>query len=390
MKRRTLVFLAALALGGCGSLNPLDWATRGEDVVPPAELVEIPNAVPLSIIWSADVGSGTDERWLHLVPFVHRGRVYTADAEGHVEARDATNGALVWSVEAGEPVSGGPGGGEDLVVVGTADGEVLAADADTGAERWRARVTSEVLSSPTAALGVVLVHSQDGNLTALDARTGSRLWVTRREVPQLSLRGSSSPVVSGTTAICGFADGKVLGLDLTTGLVRWEANAGIPRGRSALERLADVDADPLVIDGVVYLATFQGDVVALSEQTGIVLWRRELSSHAGMAGDFSQLYVTGEDDHVWALQQRNGAALWRQRNLDHRRLTAPAVLGDYVLVGDFEGYVHLLSREDGSLVGRTRVGEGPITVAPVVADGIVYVLGDEGDLAALRLPASKG
>jgi outer membrane protein assembly factor BamB len=342
------------------------------------------------VLWSADVGAGTDERWLRLVPFVHRGRVYTADAEGLVQARDATSGALVWSAEAGEPVSGGPGGGEDLVIVGTSDGEVLAADADTGQERWRARVTSEVLSAPTAGLGVALVHSQDGNLTALDARTGERLWVTRREVPNLSLRGSSSPLISGTTAICGFADGKVMGLDLATGLVRWEANAGVATGRSALERLADVDADPAVIDGVVYVATFQGDVVALSEQTGIVLWRRELSSYAGLDGDFSRLYVTGADDHVWALQQRNGAALWRQRNLENRRLTAPAVLGDYVLVGDLEGYVHLLAREDGTLAGRTRVGDGPITAAPVVVDGVAYVLGDEGDLAALTVPGAGG
>ena len=192
-------------------------------------------------------------------------------------------------------------------------------------------------------------------------------------------------MISGTAVICGFADGKLMSLDLATGRVRWEASAGVAKGRSELERLIDVAADPVVLDGVIYVVTYQGDLVAVAEDSGIVLWRRPLSSYAGLAADWRQVYVSDSGDNVWAVQQQNGAALWRQRDLYNRRLSAPAVLGDYILVGDFQGYVHLLSRTDGGFEGRIRVGDGPISAAPVVVGDVAYVYGDDGKLAALSV-----
>ncbi len=387
MKRHLIILAATALLAGCSTLNPLNWFARGDDVAPPAELKPLANPVVPRVLWSAGIGDGTDKESLKLRPFVHRGKVYVADANGLVQARDALDGRVVWKVEEKLQFSGGPGGGEDLVLIGSRDGQILALDADSGAERWRSRVASEVLSVPTSAAGIAVVHSVDGTLTGLDARTGERVWSVRNEAPKLSLRASSSPVISGTFVICGFADGKLMSLDLATGRVRWEANAGIAKGRSELERLIDVAADPLVLDGVIYVVSFQGDLVAVAEDTGIVLWRRPLSSYAGLAADWRQVYVTDSGDNVWAVQQQNGAALWRQRDLYNRRLSAPGVLGDYILVGDFEGYVHLLSRTDGGFEGRIRVGDGPITAAPVVVGDVAYVYGDDGKLAALSVAA---
>jgi len=384
MKRYLILLVAATLLNGCSSLNPMNW-WGDEDANPPAALVEIPNGITPRVLWSAQVGEGSDKRRLGLVAAVDDGRAFIADAQGLIQARDADSGRVIWTQETDLPFSGGPGAGDGLALIGTLDGEVLALEADTGEQRWRSRVASEVLSVPAVGAGVVAVHSVDGSLTALDARTGVRMWVTRRDVPDLSLRGSSSALISGGSVICGFADGKLVAYDLFTGRPLWEAYAGVPSGRTVLERMIDVDADPVLIDGVIYIGTYQGDLVAVSEQDGAVLWRRSLPTEAGLTGDWRMVYVTDTSDHVWAVQQLNGAALWRQRDLQYRRLTAPAVLGDYVVVGDLEGYVHLLSRDDGSLAGRVRVGDDPIIARPVADGGKVYVLGTGGDVAALTL-----
>ena len=135
-------------------------------------------------------------------------------------------------------------------------------------------------------------------------------------------------------------------------------------------------------------ATYQGDMAAVSEDTGVILWRRKLSSYTGLGADWRQLYITDADDHVWAIDPGNGSALWKNKKMHARMLSAPAVLGEYILVGDFEGYLHWLAVEDGRLLGRTRVGKAPITTTPLVVDGVVYIYGDGGEMAAITVAAN--
>lgn len=383
MLRLLSLICIALVLTGCGSMNPVNWFAE-EDPNPPAELVDLGATIPLQTLWSTSVGEGTDEQRLKLVPAVYQGRVYVADAEGVVEALDASSGARLWTVETELPLSGGPGAGDGLVLVGSNDGDLIALDADSGVEQWRTHLSSEVLSVPQADLGVAVVHTMDGTLFGLDSATGENIWRYDLSVPVLTLRGSNSPVINSLTVICGFSNGKLAALDLATGNLQWEATISVPSGRSELERMVDIDGELALQDDIVYVTTYQGSLAAVTATTGVVLWRRDMSSHAGAGADSRQVYVTDTVDQVWAVDPRNGAALWKQKRLHARRLSAPAVLGDYVLVGDFEGYVHWLSRSDGRMVARNRVGSDPIATAPVVVDGVAYIYGDGGELAAVR------
>jgi outer membrane protein assembly factor BamB len=383
--RKLLVASLPLVLIGCGSMNPTGWWSDDSNEIPAAELVDIREQVTLRKVWSASTGGGTDDDRVKLVPFAHEGNVYVAEREGEVKALSASNGRTIWSADTELNISGGPGAGEGLVLIGTSDGEVVALNADSGKMRWRARVSSEVLSVPKASRGVVVVHTIDGKLFALNANNGERLWVYDRSIPVLTLHGSSSPVISGLTVICGFSNGRLAAFGLEDGRLLWEATVSVPRGRSELERMVDIDGDPLVLGGLVFVATFQGDVAAIVEKSGQVVWRRTLSSYAGLGGDFQQLYVTDDEDRVWAIDPRNGAALWKQEKMHGRKLTAPIPMGNYVLVGDYEGYVHVLSPEDGALLGRIRVGSDPISTPPYVVDDVAYILGDGGDLAAITV-----
>ncbi|MBF0256546.1 MAG: outer membrane protein assembly factor BamB, partial [Gammaproteobacteria bacterium] len=305
--------------------------------------------------------------------------------EGEVEARNASNGAVQWRVDQDVPASGGPGVGDGLVVIGTRKAEVLALSAANGELRWRARVSSEVLSVPRVAMGVVVVHTLDGKLVALDAASGERRWEYGHEVPVLSLRGNSSPVIKGASVISGFANGKLASLDLISGNLNWEITLGTPSGRTELDRMTDIDADPLVIGDNAYVVTFQGDLAAISTLDGSVLWRQKLSSYSGLGGDSTQLYVTDASDHVLSFDPTSSSALWRQSKMQYRRLTAPIPFMGYVVAGDYQGYLHWLKPEDGSILARTRVGSEPITAAPRVVDDRLYIYGDGGEFAAITL-----
>ena len=382
-----LLLLSLLCLSGCSSMNPLNWFDSS-DTEPPAELIEIESSIPIKKLWTHSAGGGTNNERVKLIPFVIDGRLFVAQRNGVVKALDVETGRVVWSTDTDLPLSGGPGVGDGLVVVGTSNAKLVALDTESGEERWRVRVSSEILSVPKVASGIVVVHTIDGKIIGLDALDGTQAWLYNRSVPVLSLHGSSSPVISGDKAICGFANGKLAALDLVSGTLLWEAGITLPSGRTELERMVDIDATPLIMESVVYVATFQGELAAVSEATGVVLWRRKLSSHTGMAADWSRLYISDEADQVWAIDPDNGSALWKNNKLYRRQISAPAVIGEYVIIGDFEGYLHWLSREDGRILARTRVGKKPISSAPVVVDGVAYVYGDGGALAAVKGPES--
>lgn len=386
---RLLFLILVIQLAACGSMNPLSLLEDAPNVEPPAELVDLDNKINVRQLWSTSVGSGSAEARVKLVPYVLEGRVYVANREGQVKALDSTTGRVIWSVDKELEISGGPGAGEGLVMFGTSDGEVVALSQQDGSEVWRSRVSSEVLSVPKAGLGMVAVHSVDGKLYALNVKDGKIAWVYDRSIPVLTLHGSSSPIISGPMVFCGFASGKLIAFDLENGQMVWEATIAVPTGRSELERMVDIDGDPIVQNGIVYAATYQGQLAAVVENSGEVIWRRELSSYAGLGVDFKSLYVSDDEDSVWAIDPRNGSSLWKQDKLHGRRLSAPVALGDYILVGDFEGYLHWISPEDGEMVARTRVGGDPISTPPVINGDVAYVLGDGGELAAISISSKS-
>lgn len=386
MIRRLAVMLFVAATGGCSTLNSLMPGGSGEDnTAPPTELTPIDAVAELQRRWRVDIGEGFDELSLNLRPAVYDGRVYVADREGRVVAIDSLSGDELWTAKTGVAVSAGPGIGEGLVLLGTSNAEVIALNADDGSERWRVEVSSEVLSVPKTDLEKVIVQSADGNVTALAAADGESLWVYDRDVPVLTLRGTSTPAVQSGVVVAGFANGKLVALEAERGLVAWEASVAIPRGRSELERIVDIDGDPVIAGPVVFVTTYQGRIAAVELRSGTLGWKRDISSNTGLSVDYSQVYVTDEDSHVWALSLNSGAAVWKLDKLANRGLTAPEPFVDYVAVADYEGYVHLLSRYDGSIAGRLEVDGKGISTKLQVVDDVLYVYGNSGELSAYTL-----
>lgn len=377
--KRVLVATMALFVAGCG------WFSREDPAAQPAELIEFTPALEFDRLWSEDAGEGGGELARKLVPTVEDGRVFVSDREGVVSAFDAESGDRQWRTETGLRASAGPGVGEDVVVLGGLDGTLVTLDAATGEEMWRAPVSSEVLSTPAVSGDRVVVRCIDGRVFGFERTTGRRDWIYDHDVPLLTLRGTSDPVIRAGQVIVGLDSGQVVALNADDGSVIWEQAVTVREGRTDLERLSDVDGHISVVATEVYAASYQGHLAGLSLDSGRQLWQREISSWQGVTARRTQLFLSDAQSNVWAFDRRNGSSLWKQDMLLNRNVSTPAVLGGEVLVGDFEGYLHVLDGESGNLLARTQVGGGPIDVTPTVVGDTAYVLTREGDLAAYRL-----
>lgn len=390
-----VLLTGSLLLAGCTQFETLqesisgltDYFGSGKDNArPPNPLNPLDKEIPVKVLWSDSVGDGYEDQFLDLVPAVEGDRLYVASHDGRVEARERSTGEILWKKDTGLPISGGVTLGDDSLMFGTRDAEVVALGRTDGAPLWSNGVTSEVLSMPKIAGGTVVVRTTDGRITGLDVKTGAKRWVHERAVPALSLRVIGSPAVVGDKIIDGYAGGKLLALNAEDGKPEWESVVSRPHGRSEIDRLVDMGAEPAVRDDEIYVAGYNTGVAAVAASNGEVLWHQEdYSAYAGPAATRRALFLTDDDSDVWRLDIRNGGDLWRQGDLHQRRLTPPLVYRDYVVVGDFEGYVHFLSQDDGHIVARERVGYDAIG-SRLVTDGVaVYVYGKDGDLAALVL-----
>ncbi|MDH3547479.1 MAG: PQQ-binding-like beta-propeller repeat protein, partial [Gammaproteobacteria bacterium] len=216
----------------------------------------------------------------------------------------------------------------------------------------------------------------------LSAFDGSESWTIEQSTPRLTMRGSSSPVVVGSTVVAGFDNGRLVAAEISSGTIQWESVLSPPSGRSDLERLADIDGQIAVVGQDVYAAGYQGRVAAIASESGQIMWAREISSFEGVSADWNSVYTVNERGEVVALSRRNGAETWRQVSLLRREPTLPIAFATTVVVGDLEGYLHFFSNVDGEPVARLRMGNQAISNEPVVVANRLYVQSDSGDIAA--------
>ena len=378
--RGRLALLGLAAFGsGCGVFG-------GDDnIEPPAELVEFDETLDVEEVWSNGVGDAGENLRLGLRPASDGARIYAAAYDGRVEAFNADTGRDEWSVDTELALSAGPAFAGGMLAFGTANGELVLLNAADGSEIWRRAIGSEVLAQPAMTASVIVVRTLDGRLRGFSTSDGSTLWSVQQSMPPLTLRGNSSPLIAGTVVIAGFDNGRVGAYDLRSGDPDWEIAIASPTGRNELERLVDVADGIGVVGNDVYTVSYQGRAVGIDLDTGNLLWQQELSSFAGLGVDVNNVYVTNDVGAVIALGRRTGTEIWRQEALRLRDVTAPTRFESSIVVGDFEGYLHWLSLEDGDFVARERAGSGRVTAAPLVVNRLLVVQTTDGTVAAFRV-----
>ena len=375
--------LAALSLlvllAGCSTVS--GWFSSSKTGKEPASLTEFKERAKLEIRWRHDIGDAGNNV---LQPAVTQDAVYAANAKGEVFRLERMTGKEVWRANSGFTVSGGVGAGGGLVLVGGMKGD-LAAFGEDGKLRWKTSVSSEVLIAPQVADGIVVVRTGDGRIAGLNVADGKRQWLYERATPALAVRSHAGVAIGHGVAYAGFAGGKLAAIGLANGIAVWESAVSQPHGNTELERISDITSLPVVDNDQVCAVAFQGRVACFDTAQGNLLWSRELSSDKGLSILGKYLYVTDDSGVVSALDKSSGSSLWKNDQLSMRRISTPHVLGNHVLVGDYEGYLHVLGRDDGSLVARLKTDGGGILAAPLELDGGLLVQTRNGGLYSIAI-----
>ena len=366
-----------LLIGGAVLL--LAACSGGSRVHKPAELVPVTNKFDLSQVWSVNVGSSEP---FNFHPTVAGEAVYAASNGGNLYKIDLQTGRTLWKVGVPEDLSIGPGSDGQTTVVVSTKGTVYAYD-ESGKAIWNVNVGSEVLTEPVVAAGIVVIRALDNRFIGLDAQTGARRWSYQRQQSSLSLRvGYGMLPINNEVIVTGFAGGRFGMIAIANGGLIWETPISFPKGFSEIERLNDVTAKPSLHGDVLCAVSYQGRIGCGQARTGNLLWFKDFSSYTGTAQSAELVFSANEKSHVTAFATKDGSQLWENTQLTFRDVGEPLAIGQVLLMGDAQGYVHALSQADGEMLSRIRHDSSPISAAPITADGLILIQSQGGKLAA--------
>ncbi len=374
--RLTSLIATLILLAGCGAKD---------NTPPPTPLTKMaPNLIKVSQVWRQPVGQGQGKVMLNLGVAKSEGVVAAASYDGVVKLISSNHGKLLWQTRLYYAWSATPVISKNAVVVGSIHGELVALSRATGKVLWHKQLSSSILAQPAVSGNTVVVHTHDGHVAAFNLNTGKQRWLYDGHMPSLTLEGDSAPVISGDDVIVGTHSGAIMTFNLNNGKVLWSRPIAIASGESDVAQMVDVLGTPVVKNGIIYATSYHGNVVALKLSDGQLVWQYELSSFSSPAIADHKVIVVADDGSVLALSQDSGHLLWINKKLKHRFVTSPVVLHGHVIVGDYAGYLHWLSLQNGQLLARWQIDRHGLNSSAIVQHGIVIALGNGGRLVAMK------
>ena len=382
MKRTTTLLLTLLSisllLNGCGVFSKKNKA------LPPKPLTNFSPTATAKVIWQSNTGSYSKKQYVKIHPVISGNTIFVAGGSS-ASAWNKDNGSIRWKTPVADSVTAGVNIGEGLVFVGTLGGNAIALDQTTGKPHWVQSLSSEVVSVSPAKNNMVVFRTNDGSIHGLSTATGEILWQQSRKTPILSLRGASVPVTYGNNVIIGFDNGKLTAFDIQAGHTVWEAILGVPRGRTELDRVVDIDGKIKLVGSKVYAATYNGQIAAINASNGAVQWSKSYSTDTGVDANGQGVYTVSEKGDVFKLLAGNGQVTWKMDDLERRRPTAPSIIGSNIVVGDYAGYLHFINTANGKFSARARGDSRGYTISPLVNGTTAYAFGRGGVLTAISL-----
>jgi outer membrane protein assembly factor BamB len=394
-KKLLAVAFLSLGLSACSSTDDEE-----DEITRVAELTEINKVFEATVLWEISTDGGVSDYFSRLKPTVAYGKLFSASRDGDVFAFELENGKEIWSTDLSDLenergffdsrqsalLNGGPVTGINKVFIGSESGDVYALSAENGELDWQGKVKGEVLTAPALDSGILVVNTASGVIKAFNASNGKDEWQIEQEVPALTLRGVSTPIISAGGVIVGAADGTLGVYLLDSGQQGWTIEIGEATGSTELERVIDVDSAPLIYGSKIYSISAKGHLSAVDLRTGRLVWERKYSSYRKLSISGNSIFLTDVKGHIYAVDRENGFETWSQLSLTNRGVTGPTVVGNYIVVGDFEGYLHWLDQTTGEIVARHEVDSSGLHTAPTVHKDVIYVQSRNGDLQAIKIP----
>ncbi len=397
--RSTVIpLLLTLSLTGCAhfpqfshKLNPMNWFSSDESVEKPAELFNILPAITVTQVWHTELSTQKPHAFSPAATLdgiyaaSEKKKLFSSIERGQLFKLDAKTGRVVWQSDPGPYLSAAGGASDDDEYTGTLKGDLVAWD-HTGKQHWHTHLSSEVIGVPKVAEGIVVVRTENGDIYGLDSATGVQKWRYQHQLPTLTLHAQPGVVIYKGAVFAGYAGGKLVALTLDSGSVGWEADVSVPHGATEIERVNDITSTPVVDDREVCAVNYNGHLACFDVHSGNQLWAKDISSTAGLTMDDSNLYVTDTHGYVYAYEKEHGVSIWTQFLLRLRQVTAPRRVGDYVAVGDYQGFVHLLALNDGHFIARMPTDGSAILTQPLEYHHGVIVQTAKGGVFRFALP----
>lgn len=344
----------------------------------PTPLAPVTPLVPASLAWNASVGPV--EAWM--TPAIQGSTLFLANAAGAVTALNASTGQTLWRVEVGEPLSAAVGSDGQIAAVVTRSNELVALQ--SGGVVWRVRMPARVFTAPLVAGQRVFVLSGDRSVSAFDARTGARLWTqSARGTDPLVLQQSGVITAVGDTLLVGIS-GRMVGMDPMNGRTRWDAAIATPRGVNEIERLVDLVGRVGRVGDQVCARAFQAAVGCVNATRGALEWTQPSDGAVGVHADQDRVYGVERNGRVVAWRRTGGERAWFSDALLHRGLTAPLAAGRSIAVGDAQGFIHLMSRDNGTLLNRLSTDGSAVVGGPMLVGNTLVAVTRNGGVFGWR------
>jgi len=383
------VFLATFFLTGCffGPVQELhdqieETYFGSEFKEPPTPLNDLESSINLEVIWQENIGehNGDNLDIFHIDDFL-----YVATSDGTIKKIDSNSGNKFWEKKFNVTVTSGIAGDGENLFFSTADGFLWCMDHD-GELIWKTLLSGAINSLPITYNSKVVVKLNSYKIVQLNSKDGSVIWKYQAAIPPLTFKSDGRLVQANNVVYLGLPGGKLIAIDSPTGGLVWESNISRAKGVTDIERANDITSHPVIDDAFIYGVTTNGDIAALDRRSGKSIWTEPISSFYGMAFDGMNLFITHDTGSIYSVNKIDGEIEWRQSGLKHRRIRVGTIIKDYIAFGDYDGYVHFLRIDDGSIVGRTKLEDSQILNNIIkIDDSVIVVMTADGDLICLEV-----
>ena len=384
MQNKLILFLFIGILSSCSSLSSLNfWSDDSdEDISKPAELVSFQEEASVNIVWKKSFKSSNELG--SFKPAFYAGQMLVADSNGEITSLNPKTGKVNWTKTLERELAAGIVSGFGKFVVSDTEGNVLGFDLESQESLWETNIGGEVLANAVIDASLVVVKNSVGELVALDSSSGEQKWTFRSQLPALTVRGTGEPIIKDGIVFSTFDNGRLGAFQLNTGFFLWDGPISFVEGSSELENLLDADSSPVFANQLIFATNYQGNLTAFDLAQKRPVWNSKASSfHSPVIGQ-GMIMVIQDDGSIISFSSSNLAPSWVSEEYKIRDLSNGEIFENYMLVGDLEGYLHLINPMTGKTVGRKKVSGNPIK-SLVTYGGLAYTIDQDSNLVAISL-----
>ena len=384
MQNKLILFLFIGILSSCSSLSSLNfWSDDSdEDISKPAELVSFQEEASVNIVWKKSFKSSNELG--SFKPAFYAGQMLVADSDGEITSLNPKTGKVNWTKTLERELAAGVVSGFGKFVVSDTEGNVLGFDLESQESLWETNIGGEVLANAVIDASLVVVKNSVGELVALDSSSGEQKWTFRSQLPALTVRGTGEPIIKDGIVFSTFDNGRLGAFQLNTGFFLWDGPISFVEGSSELENLLDADSSPVFANQLIFATNYQGNLTAFDLAQKRPVWNSKASSFYSPVIGQGMIMVIQDDGSIISFSSSNLAPSWISEEYKIRDLSNGEIFENYMLVGDLEGYLHLINPMTGKTVGRKKVSGNPIK-SLVTYGGLAYTIDQDSNLVAISL-----